>query len=50
MQILSGYTYNLTQGPCLQLDDITSQPTVRHRVPIWSQYIRIKPLATGYCT
>ncbi|OJW67388.1 MAG: hypothetical protein BGO68_03355 [Candidatus Amoebophilus sp. 36-38] len=49
MYILSGYRYHLSEGPWLQLDDITSQPTTRHHVPIWEQAISIKPLETRYC-
>lgn len=49
MYILSGYSYHTTKGPCLQLDDITSQPTIRHHVPIWGQYIKIDILASKYC-
>lgn len=49
MHILTGYTYHLTQGPHLQLDDIASYPTVRYRVPIWEKYVGIKLLSTRYC-
>lgn len=49
MHILTGYTYHLTEGPHLQLDDIASHPTVRYRVPIWGKHVGIKLLSTRYC-
>jgi hypothetical protein len=50
MYILSGYSYHPKQGPCLQLDEIASQSTIRHHVPIWGSYININILANKYCT
>lgn len=49
MHILSGYNHHLTQGPCLQLDDITSQPAIRRWVPVSRQYIHIRLLTKRYC-
>jgi len=50
MYLLSGYNHHPTQGPCLQLDAISSQPAIRQRVPVSQQYIHIKLLKKKYCT
>ncbi|ACE06652.1 hypothetical protein Aasi_1345 [Candidatus Amoebophilus asiaticus 5a2] len=49
MYILSGYSYHSSKGPYLQLDEIASQPTIRHYVPIWEAYISLNILTNKYC-
>ena len=49
MQILSGYKHCSLKGPSLQVDILTTRPTIRTSIPIFGQYISINPLKEKYC-
>lgn len=48
--LLTGYTYDLAQGPCWQVDDLDQAPTQRYCFPVRQQTISLQPLAARYCT
>ncbi len=47
--LLSGYSCYPKEDPYLQVDDLATNSTTRHYIPVWSKKLGLKPLAARYC-